>query len=78
MELYFPRKSSIFPTSSRTALATVPPGVVHHPALTVHLGGAPGLAGVAVQGGADTVGLLSVGEGEDAGLTTGPHCPAGT
>ena len=74
---YFLRKYWIFLTGARTALATVAPGVVLHPALTVHPGGAPGLAGVAVPGDTAAVGLPSVEEGEDAGLATGPHCPAG-
>ena len=80
MEFYFLRKYLIFAaaTSPRTALATVAPGVVHHPALTVNGRGTPGLAGVAVPGDAVVVALLSVDEGEDAGLATGPHCPAGS
>ena len=64
-------------TCPRAARSTVPPGVVHHPALGVHLGGAPGLARVAVPGGALGVLLARVGEGEDAGLGAGAHCPTG-
>ena len=64
-------------TCSRAASAAVPPGVVHHPALGVHLGGAPGLARVAVPGGAPGVLLARVGEGEDAGLGAGADCPTG-
>ena len=64
-------------TCSRAARATVPPGVVQHPALGVHLCGAPGQARVAVPGGALGVLLARVGEGEDAGLGAGAHCPTG-
>ena len=59
--------------SPGTALVTVPPGVVHHPALAVHTGGAPRLAGVTVPGRARLVTLPTVQEGEDAGLATAAH-----
>ena len=59
-----------------TVLVTVAPLVVHHPALAVQAGGAPGPAGVAVPGGAGVEGLPGVEEGEDAGLAT--NCPTGS
>ena len=70
------RPDSTLPTCSGTPLVTVAPLVVHHPALAVQAGGAPGLAGVAVPGGAGVEGLPGVEKGEDAGPAIGPDCLA--
>ena len=55
------------------ALVTVSPGVVHHPPLTVHLRGTPGLPGVAVQAGALGEGLVPVDEWKYAGTSNISH-----
>ena len=53
------------------------PLVVHHPAIGVHLGGAPGLARVAVDVRAGGVGHVAVDEGEHTGHPAAAHRPAG-
>ena len=53
------------------------PLVVQHPAVSVHLGGAPGLARVAVRVSAGVVSDIAIEEGEDTRHPTAAHRPAG-
>ena len=51
--------------------------MVHHPAISVHLYGAPGLARVAVRVCAGVVGDLAIDEGEHTRQPAAAHRPAG-